>query len=173
MGDERPAEHRPGIEPGQIWLIEHDPGGALCALDRDALTSANVVIYDRALAPLVAELLPIHSYAEPLAQEHHADCGISRRALGFAATGWSVVQLVSARREGRDCLQVPPPVSRDVPVQVITKAEPAANRAADVANLPALIAEFAPGEALTLVIGPLAKGLGGAAASFTANGLAG
>ena len=177
MRDQRSAGPRRSVGPGEIWLIEHDPGDELCSLDSVALTKANVILYERALAPLVAELLPIHAYAEPLTQHDGAAPMISRRAVEFAATGWSVVQLVAPPGLRRDDVRVPALVSEDVPAQVIAKVRPSDpqasdHRAADVASLPTMIAKFAPGEALTVVIGPLARS-GGAAASFTANGLAG
>ena len=82
MCDYRSARQPQTVEPGQIWLVEQDPAWPLSAVDRDALTSANVMIYDRALAPLVAQVLPIGGYAEPLpATGHAAGPAISPRAL--------------------------------------------------------------------------------------------
>jgi len=91
----------PAVLPGQVWLIEHDPHAALSAPDRDALTSADVVLYDRALAPLVAELLPLGAYAEPLS---FTGATLTRRAADLAAQGWGVVQLVTASSGRRACL---------------------------------------------------------------------
>ena len=55
------------------------------------------MLYDRALAPLVAQLLPIGAYAEPLsAPTMAAGPAVAPRALDFAAEGWSVGQLVAA-----------------------------------------------------------------------------
>src|SRR3954452_7102822 len=97
MRENQPSPHLPSVDPGQIWLIEHDPATALGALDRAVLTHANVVLYDRALAPLVAQVLPICAYAEPLAAAMvAAGPAVTPRALDFAAEGWSVVQLVAA-----------------------------------------------------------------------------
>src|SRR5262249_25793941 len=93
MREEPSGRRSPILLPGQIWLIEHDPDGALPAPDRDALTSADVVMYDRGLAPLVAELLPLGGYAEPLS---FMGATPTRRSLDLAAQGWSVVQLVTA-----------------------------------------------------------------------------
>jgi len=45
MREDRPLP-LPSVDPGQIWLIEHDPSAALGALDRAVLTHANVVLYD-------------------------------------------------------------------------------------------------------------------------------
>src|SRR5579864_4460080 len=85
----------PTLGPSQLWVIEQTPATALSELDRDALTSANVVIYDRPLARIVAELLPLGGYAEPLSFScQAAGRALSPRALQFAADGWSVVQLV-------------------------------------------------------------------------------
>src|SRR5207253_2268976 len=66
MRENRPSPHLPSVDPGQIWLIEHDSATALGAFDRAVLTHANVVLYDRTLAPLVAQVLPIGAYAELL-----------------------------------------------------------------------------------------------------------
>src|SRR5262245_1427281 len=66
MRDYRSTGQPSTVHPGQIWLIEQDPARPLSLADRDALRNANVVIYDRALEPLVAQVLPIGRYAEPL-----------------------------------------------------------------------------------------------------------
>jgi hypothetical protein len=59
---ENPRSQPSTIEAGQIWLIEQKPTTGLCPLDRGAATGANVVFYDRALAQLIAAVLPIGSY---------------------------------------------------------------------------------------------------------------
>ena len=91
MRDREPVSH--GILPGEVWVIEHDPQTPLSAPDRDILTAANVVLFDRASEPLVLETLPLGGYAEPLSRP---GAMLSPRALGLAAEGWSVVQLVAA-----------------------------------------------------------------------------
>jgi hypothetical protein len=93
MREDPSTPQSPAVLPGQVWVIEHDSDAALSSVNRDALTSANVVLYDRALAPLLAEILPLGGYAEPLSFTG-ATC--ARRALDLAAQGWSVVQLVTA-----------------------------------------------------------------------------
>ena len=93
MRDDRATRQASSVLPGQIWLIEHDPETALSAADRDVLGNANVVLFDRALASLVIEALPLGTYAEPLPAGSSA---LSPRALEFAAEGWGVVQLVAA-----------------------------------------------------------------------------
>src|SRR5436305_12132293 len=86
-----------GVLPGQIWVVEHSAGMPLSPLDRAVLAAANVVLYDRALASLIAQLLPLGAYAEPLpGVEPATGPAITPRALDFAAEGWSVVQLVAA-----------------------------------------------------------------------------
>ena len=93
MRENRSDLQTPAVLPGQVCLIEHDPDSALSVPDRDALAQANVVLFDRALAPLVIEVLPLGTYAEPLPA---ASSALSPRALEFAAEGWGVVQLVAA-----------------------------------------------------------------------------
>ena len=51
MREDRQSSLDPAIRPGQIWLIEQPSATVLFSFDRDALISADVVIYDRALAP--------------------------------------------------------------------------------------------------------------------------
>src|SRR5262245_22309278 len=87
-----------GVRPGEFWLIEKPPETELCSFDRGALKSADIVIYDRALAALVAQVLPIGGYAEPLSRNGTTRPGISPRALRFAAEGWRVAQLFEDRR---------------------------------------------------------------------------
>jgi hypothetical protein len=93
MREDRSDLQAPAVLSGQIWLIEHDSDSPLSAPDRDALAQANVVLFDRALASLVIEALPLGTYAEPLPAGFSA---LSPRALEFAAEGWGVVQLVAA-----------------------------------------------------------------------------
>ena len=47
-------------KPGQIWLIEHGLGRSLAAGDREALTGVNVVLYERALAPLASAVTDVN-----------------------------------------------------------------------------------------------------------------
>ncbi len=89
---ERPA--LPGIQPGQLWVVEQsstDPH--LSSLGHLAITSANVVIYDRALYPIVAGNLPLGGYAEPASWPNGAIACTVDRCIQFARDGWSVVWL--------------------------------------------------------------------------------
>ena len=57
----------PAVQPGQLWCVELPSEPTFSQLEYRALTTANVVIYDRVLAPTVARFLPIRGYAEPAA----------------------------------------------------------------------------------------------------------
>src|SRR5436305_9409173 len=99
----------PILKPSQLWVIEQARATTLSGLDRDALTSANVVIYDRALASVVADVLPLGGYAEPLSFScQAAGRALSPRALQFAADGFSVVQLVEVSPCWRERLHQAP-----------------------------------------------------------------
>jgi hypothetical protein len=81
----------PSVPPGELWLVEFPPTELqLSPLGHRALTTANVVIYDRSLGAIVAGLLPLGGYAEP---SNPGDAGW-KRALRFARDGWSVAKLV-------------------------------------------------------------------------------
>ncbi len=182
MSEDRHGGEQPTIRPGQIWLVEQPSAMPLSPLDRDALTLANVVIYDRALAPLVARFLPIGSYAEPLSRNAEiAGSALSPRALQFAAEGWSVVQLVEAHCGWRERLQdaaealIPLSGAGDLPVLMIAKADVDRYRRCDarLPELAELFDEFGGDDLLTLVFGPLALRHPTPTRAFTANGLAG
>ena len=172
----------PGVLPGQIWVVEHDPGMPLSPRHRAVLIAANVVLYDRALASLIAQLLPLGAYAEPLpGVEPATGPAIMPRALDFAAEGWSVVQLVAAGPAWRARLAALPPAlfraSRDgaLPVRVVAKDSGGHERAFDAGHdeFAELIRGFGDSERLTLIFGPLAAPRPAPAYAFTANGLAG
>ena len=97
MSEHRQIGAAPTVRPGEIWLVEQAPDTDFAPLDRDAVLSANVILYDRTLEPLVAEILPLGTYAEPLpGGGQGTGPAISPRALRFAAEGWSVVQVVAS-----------------------------------------------------------------------------
>ncbi|MFL5265647.1 MAG: hypothetical protein ACJ8AH_03470 [Stellaceae bacterium] len=90
----------PKMRPGQLWFAEitsADPVPA--SLEHQALTSANVIIYDRALAPTVSRFLPLGGYAEPAAPSRLSFNATWDRCLRFAREGWSVARLVHPSRE--------------------------------------------------------------------------
>jgi hypothetical protein len=182
MRDDERSPPLPTLKPRQLWLIEQVPATALSGLDRGAITSANVVIYDRALASVVAEALPLGGYAEPLSffcQE--SGRALSPRALQFAAEGWSVVQLVEASPCWRERLQQAPgelsgvSAAGDAAVRLIAKhgAERYKELGADLAVLPAPADDRDHDHPMTVIFGPVAIRSIAQPYPFTANGLAG
>ncbi len=180
MGAGGQVGQMPRVEAGQIWVVEQAPAAAPCALDRAALADTNVLLYDRALAPLAERVLPVGAYAELLpGGAGLEDAAIFRRALEFAAEGWSVVQLVEARSLQRERLQlvvrglIRKIGSRDLPVLLIAKTAADGYRGwnASLRRLPELIDEVDEAELLTIVFGPFGVGCPAHTSSF--NGLAG
>jgi hypothetical protein len=163
------------LKPRQLWVIEQAPATALCGLDHGAITSANVVIYDRVLASVVAEALPLGGYAEPLSfvcQESRR--ALSPRALHFAAEGWSVVQLVESSPCWRERLQHAPGELSGVSeagtagVQLIAK-----HGAERYQELGGDLDSVEQGHPMTVIFGPIAARSAAQPYPFTANGLAG
>jgi hypothetical protein len=165
----------PTLGPCQLWVIEQAPAIAFFELDRDALTRANVVIYDRPLARMVAELLPLGGYAEPLSFScHAAGRALSPRALQFAADGWSVVQLVERSFCWRERLhQAPselPRVGHGRCARVRMIAKQGSERYRELgADLDAADQDHP----MTVIFGPIAARGTAQLYPFTANGLAG
>ena len=182
MRENRRMEDGPNIQPGQIWLIEQTTATGLLALDRGAFAGADVVLYDRALAPLLALLLPLGGYAEPLSVDaDEGDPAISPRALKLAADGWSVVQLVEPSRRWRERLRraaaalVPLNGADSLTIQLVAKTAAARYRSREACapDLPELVDALVEDELLTLIVGPLAGSTPAAACAFLGNGLAG
>jgi siroheme synthase len=173
---------RTTVKPGQVWLIEHTSARALFLFDRAVLTSADVVIYDRALAPVVASVLPLGAYAEPMPLDMPlGGQALSSRALGFAVDGWSVVQLVETHADRRSRLRLTSDAlvslgcPGDLPVQVVTKGTPCRHRErfACLRTLPDLADDLADDDLLSLAFGPLVVRYPRPCYAFAANGLAG
>jgi hypothetical protein len=83
----------PSVHAGELWLVEFPPPEFQPSpFGQRALTTANVVIYDRSLEAIVAGSLPLVGYAEP----SNPGDGIWRRTLRFARDGWGVVELVDS-----------------------------------------------------------------------------
>ena len=79
---DRFAADGPNIRRGQIWLIKQPAALRLATVDAGALAGADVVLYQRALAPLVSH----GRYAEPLAADGEEDAVLlSPQALKLAA----------------------------------------------------------------------------------------
>ena len=168
------------LRPGEIWLIEFHTAG-LPALERRALAGADVVLYDRPLASILAEVLTPGSYAEPLATTAEDGAGaIPTRALKLAAEGWRVVHLGQPCPERRrrlrgdgDTLALPSGNGRLV-MRLVAKATsdpPVGDAAAGLLDLAEIDDKPAENEPLTVIVGPLAATA--ASSAFTANGLAG
>ena len=180
MRDNQYPGARRTLKPGQVWLIEHSLARPLLPGDRAALTGADVVIYDRSLAPLVASVLPIGAYAEAVSFDA-SDAGraISTRALGFAFDGWSVAQLVQPHADRSARLRLASDAlmslgcASNLPVLVVAKSYLFRRRAVDTClrSLPGLA--FADDDLLTLAFGPLAVRYPASSHAFAANGLAG
>jgi hypothetical protein len=168
------------LRPGEIWLIESHTAG-LSALERRALARADVVLYERPLAPILAEVLPPGSYAEPLATIAEDDAGaIPARALKLAAEGWRVVHLGQPCPERRRRLRgdgdtlAPPSGNGCLVMRLVAKGAgnpPVGDAAAGLLELAEIENKPAENEALTIIVGPLAAAA--ASSAFTANGLAG
>jgi len=165
----------PTLRPSQLWVIEQALATSLSELDRDALTSANVVIYDRTLTPVVADVLPLGGYAEPLSFTcEAAGRALSPRALQFAADGWSVVQLVERSPCWRERLhQAPSELPRAsgggrATVRMIAKQGEERYR-----ELGADLDDADQVHPMTVIFGPIAARGTAQLYPFTANGLAG
>jgi len=101
VGDASPAATTLGLpelplmQPGQLWFVELPTSGPeLAPFEYRALSTANVLVYDRVLAPTVARHLPIGGYAEPAALDDGRFSLASERCLRFARDGWSVARLL-------------------------------------------------------------------------------
>ena len=180
MGEDERSKLAATVRPGEYWLIEQFPGKGLSSLDRSALSSADIVIYDRPLAALVAQVLPIGRYAEPLSHNSGVQPAISPRALRFAAEGWRVAQLFEARHGDNQRLHSAVEAliqlhADDLPLLAIAKG--AVNgqqvRNGRLHNLLEIIGEFAADDPLTLILGPLVAGCVAPPHAFAGNGLAG
>jgi hypothetical protein len=180
MYDGGPHRDDLDLQPGEIWLIEfHTPG--LPALEHRALARADVVLYDRPLAPVLAELLVPGSYAEPLAATaEDGAAAIPPRALKLAADGWRVVHLGQPCRDRRRRLRGAAEAwalssgNGGPVVRLVTKtADDPSVRATRLLDPEETDDHAAENEVLTVIVGPLTTSAAPASHAFTANGLAG
>jgi hypothetical protein len=180
----------PGAGPGRLYLIEHrsDELG-LSAAERAALAGANIIVYERSLAALVAAILPLGAYAEPVSEAGRAQNGpVFERCLKFALDGWSVVQLIERRpgaeraRWTRDATEqlVNAGVSIDTPVRVLVESGSGGPlsietrlRSADAVIADRLLPNGAMPDGVMIVFGPIGPGPAPQLYAFAANGLAG
>ncbi len=184
--DSRASRRGPAASgPGRLWLIERCGAEAgLTAAETQVLLDANIIIYERSLAPLVAELLPLGGYAEPApASGLAADRPILARCLRFALDGWRVVQLIDARPAGERAKRahdaarqlMDAGVSSDIPVRVVVEAACGGTLDLEVPLHEAAVAmaEHGVQGSVMMAFGPLAVGPSPPSCAFTANGLAG
>ena len=182
MCEDRRSPHGPTLKPRQLWFIEQAAAAGLSAIDRAAVASADVVIYDQTLACVVADVLTLGAYAEPLPSNVQASGpAISSRALQFAAEGWSVVQLGEAGPRWRERVQNAPKElawfsdTGSLPVRLIAKMADGRYTEAGTCwdSLPELIDSCDDDSLLTVIFGPIATRNTAQPYPFTANGLAG
>jgi hypothetical protein len=180
MGDDRRSTLEATVRPGEFWLIEKSSAAELCSFDRGALSSADIVVYDRPLASLVAQVLPIGGYAEPLSRDGTARPAISPRALRFAGEGWRVAQLLETRHGDsqrlRDAVKALIQLyADDLPLAAIAKGAVESPRSWQgcLRDLPELIDDLTAADSLTVILGPLPVGFPAPTHAFAGNGLAG
>jgi len=176
--------------PGRLYLIERCGGDlGLTSAEQEALAGANIIVYERSLASLVAAILPLGAYAEPAAEAGpEPSTPVFERCLKFALDGWSVVQLMERRPPAERVRWIEDAaeqlasagVSSDTPVQVLVDAACGgpANIATRLRSAHAVIDERGlpngpNGGGLMLVLGPIAPGPAPQVYAFAANGLAG
>jgi hypothetical protein len=133
-------------------------------LEYRALGNANVVIYDRALAPTVARFLPLGGYAEPVTASNGQSGAGSERCVRFVRDGWSVARLLHRGfRSGRERLDkmrqlahslLASEMPGDLPVQIFVSAAPARyeRNETQLHRLDAIIGAYAPLRSSTFTI---------------------
>ena len=177
----------PVMRPGQLWLVELPATTPEFApLEYRALSNANVVIYDRALAPAVARLLPLGGYAEPAASIDGQSAAGSERCIRFVRDGWSVARLfhpgVQSGRERLDTIRqlsyrLLTEMPADLPVRIFVSAGRGRyeRNETQLYRLDAMIAEYAPVRSSTFTIVLDVTDTGGEPrfSVASANGLAG
>lgn len=168
-----------------LWLIEVSPSETnLSPLARQAITTANVVIYDRALASIVAATLPLGGYAEPAASSSDAADPTMERCLRFVLDGWSVVRLVDHdKAQGQRTPRIRHLAERlaarkypdDLPVLLFMNADDGRHRKIET-RLSALDAELDAASrqgGLAIIFGAIATAAGRGLRAVMSNGLAG
>jgi hypothetical protein len=175
------APQLPLIAPGQLWLVEAADGIELSAAAQRVFDGINVVIYDRALADVVADRLPLGGYAEPAPAR--GDVAASR-AVGFARDGWSVVRLLPARLAPRDRTRrvqdivdelAAAKIAGRLPVMVFAEGADGIEESitARFDDLASIVASYPRDTRLTIVIEAFAGAAASARHAVVANGLAG
>ena len=178
----------PVMRPGQLWLIElPTTAPEFAPLEYRALSNANVVIYDRALAPAVARLLPLGGYAEPAAAIDGQSAAGSERCIRFVRDGWSVARLFhpgvqSGREERLDTIRqlsyrLLTEMPADLPVRIFVSKGRGRyeSNETQLYRLDAMIAEYVSARSSTVTIVLDVTDTGGEPrfSVASANGLAG
>jgi hypothetical protein len=180
----------PVAGPGRLYLIERCGGDlGLTAAEQQALVCANIIVYERPLASLVAAVLPLGGYAEPAPEAEQAqDRPVFERCLKFALDGWSVVQLMERRPPAERARRIEAAaeqlvsagLSIDLPVRVLVDAACGGPLTIEtqLGSAHAVIADrLLPDGVMTgglmLVLGPIAAGPAPQVYAFAASGLAG
>jgi hypothetical protein len=171
----------PTLQPGQLWYVELPSTElAFSPLEYQALTTANVVIYDRPLATTVARLMPIGGYAEPATPRGDASDGFDR-CIRFARDGWSVVRLIHPSRWRGDIVQLAERLLR-VTAPAALSASVFANTGSGYEHIEAELDQlggtvdawrFSRSPTLTIVFGAIDTGSAPRFSVASANGLAG
>ena len=164
----------PAMRSGQLWLTalasaEPEPA----PLEYSALTTANVIIYDRALAPIVAKFLPLGGYAEPAVRSEDGSGATSARCVRFARDGWSVARLVQPSREFRHLSQLALSLKMpaDLRVKVFANLGRGVYETSEI-RLDELI-HFDRSSSLTVICDAIGSGHGPKLSVASTNGLAG
>ena len=172
----------PTLQAGQLWYVElPSTEFAFSPLEYQALTTANLVIYDRALATTVARLMPIGGYAEPATPRGDASDGFDR-CFRFARDGWSVARLVHPSRRRVDLLRQLAERLLRVTAPAALSASVFANTGSGYENIEAELDRlggivdawrFSRSSALTIVFGAIDTESAPCFSVASANGLAG
>jgi hypothetical protein len=176
------------MRPGQLWLVEL-PATApeVAPLEYRALSNANVVIYDRALAPTVARFLPLGGYAEPVSWSDGQSGTGSERCVHFVREDWSVARLLHPGfqlfRERLDKIRqlshslLTSDIPGDLPVQIFVSTAPGRyeRNETQLHRLDAIVGAYAPVRSSMFTIVLDVTDTGGAPhfSVASANGLAG
>jgi len=165
------------VAPGELWLVEHAVAARASAFER-ALTSANVIIYDRVLEGAVAALLPIGGYAEP------ASGDVVGRCIRLVRDGWRVARIVERPATSADFSDLTrglaarlraagAPPELDVRALVNIDASGFESTKARLAEIEQVIGRIGDGTSRAIVFGPFAPSIAPHLHLLASNGLAG
>jgi hypothetical protein len=181
LRDHAPLPILPAVAAGQLWLVELSVETEPLSVARHALDGANVAIYDRVLADIVARALPLGSYAEPAPARSGA---AAARAVDFARDGWSVVRLLPARLAARERTRrvqdivdelAAAKVAGSLPVTIITTSVDGAEERIEARfdDLASIVASHPRDTLLAIVIDAFAGAGAARLHAVASNGLAG